>query len=363
MWALRGPVSATERRFRSAMLPPAAPTTQLSTARTQVGRPMTRSERTTGRPRLTTETFELVPPHSTTIASESPSWCSAAATPAAGPGADREAGPAAEGVDAHGAAVAAEHEQRHVEAGVLQRLLDDGGRALDDGEDARVHGGADGAHLEAVRAGEVVADAGRAARVRARSARPGARASGSSTARAPLTATAAQPAAASAVERGVDVVLVEAAGGVDEGVLGLERVPGRERDGADLRPLARGAEVGRGADAEDADPADVALEQRVHRLCRREGDQRDAARGLAELGEERAQRVGDALGDARSARVRGRDRRVRQQPQRRGLDRDGLGEGAADVDADPDRAAHALTACAVRRRHGLIAKTQAAPRT
>ena len=67
------------------MLPPAAPTTQLSTARTHVGRPITLSERTTGRPRLTTETFELVPPHSTTIASESPSWCSAAATPAAGP--------------------------------------------------------------------------------------------------------------------------------------------------------------------------------------------------------------------------------------------------------------------------------------
>ena len=75
MWALRGPVSATERRLRSAMLPPAAPTTQLSTARTQVGRPITRSERRTGRPRLTTETFELVPPHSTTIASASPSWC------------------------------------------------------------------------------------------------------------------------------------------------------------------------------------------------------------------------------------------------------------------------------------------------
>ena len=67
------------------MLPPAAPTTQLSTARTHVGRPITRSERTTGRPPLTTDTFELVPPHSTTIASASPSWCSAAATPAAGP--------------------------------------------------------------------------------------------------------------------------------------------------------------------------------------------------------------------------------------------------------------------------------------
>ena len=161
MWALRGPVSAIERRFSSAMLPPAAPTTQLSTARTHVGRPITRSERTTGRPRLTTETFELVPPHSTTIASDEPELVQRGRDAGRRAGADRERGPPAEGVDAHRAAVAAEHEQRHVEAGLLQRLLDDGGRALDDGQDAGVDGGADGAHLEAVGAGEVVADARR----------------------------------------------------------------------------------------------------------------------------------------------------------------------------------------------------------
>ena len=51
------------------MLPPAAPTTQLSIERTQVGRPITRSVRSNGRPFLITETFELVPPHSTTIPS------------------------------------------------------------------------------------------------------------------------------------------------------------------------------------------------------------------------------------------------------------------------------------------------------
>ena len=125
MWALRGPVSATERRFRRAMLPPAAPTTQLSTARTQVGRPITRSERTTGRPRLTIETFELVPPHSTTIASDSRELVQRRRDARRRPGADRERGPRAERLGAHGAAVAAEHEQRHVEAGLLQRLLDD----------------------------------------------------------------------------------------------------------------------------------------------------------------------------------------------------------------------------------------------
>ena len=67
------------------MLPPAAPTTQLSTARID-GRPAHDAQRAQhGRPRTTTETLELVPPHSTTIASASGSWCSAAATPAAGP--------------------------------------------------------------------------------------------------------------------------------------------------------------------------------------------------------------------------------------------------------------------------------------
>ena len=56
------------------MLPPAAPTTQLSTERIAVGRPITRIERRTGRPLFTTETLELVPPHSTTTASATPSW-------------------------------------------------------------------------------------------------------------------------------------------------------------------------------------------------------------------------------------------------------------------------------------------------
>ena len=77
------------------MEPPAAPTTHESTELIDVGRPITRRSRRTVRPRLTTETFELVPPHSRMIPSVSRSWCRAAATPAAGPdpivrdGADR----------------------------------------------------------------------------------------------------------------------------------------------------------------------------------------------------------------------------------------------------------------------------------
>ena len=60
------------RRPTSAMLPPATPTTQLSTARMKVGWFITRSVRSCGRPPRTTETFVLVPPHSTTIASVEP---------------------------------------------------------------------------------------------------------------------------------------------------------------------------------------------------------------------------------------------------------------------------------------------------
>ena len=73
---------------------------------------------------------------------------------------------------------------------------------------------------------------------------------------------------------------------------------GRERDGADLRPLARRAQIRRSADAEHADAADVALEQGVHRLGRREGDERDALTLLTEVGEQRAQCLGHAFGDA-----------------------------------------------------------------
>ena len=84
-------------------------------------------------------------------------------------------------------------------------------------------------------------------------------------------------------EGGVHVVLVDAARRVDEGVLGLERVSGSEPDRPDPCSLARGAKVGLRADPEDSDTADVALEQRVHRLGRRERYECDAAVVLTEL--------------------------------------------------------------------------------
>ena len=121
----------------------------------------------------------------------------------------------------------------------------------------------------------------------------------------------------------------------------LECVARRERHRPDLRPLARRAQVRLRADADHADPADVTLEQRVHRLRGRERDERDAPARLAEVAQQPAERLGDAFGDTGGSVVRGRNDRVCDEPQRRRLDRDGLREGAADVDADPERPAHA----------------------
>ncbi len=74
-------------------------------------------------------------------------------------GADRERRRRAERLEAHGAAVAAQDEQRHVDAGIAQDALDDARGPLDDREDRRVHRRRDRPGLEAVRAGELVARA------------------------------------------------------------------------------------------------------------------------------------------------------------------------------------------------------------
>ncbi len=163
------------------------------------------------------------------------------------------------------------------------------------------------------------------------------------------------------LDGGPDLGGIEPARGVEERVLGVERVSGSERDRADLRPLAGGAEIRLGTDPEHADSSDVSLEQGVHRLGGREGDERDAAAFVPELGQERAQGGRDALGDAAGRVVRGGDGRVGEEAERAGLDRHRLREGPADVDADPDRRAHARSAAAVRRRRGAIPKTQPAP--
>ena len=179
------------------MLPPAAPTTQLSIARIAVGRPITRSVRSTVRPSRTTETFELVPPHSTTIPARQRQLVQRGGDARRRPRADRHGRRGAERVEVHRAAVAAQHEQRRVEAGVGERPLDDRRGALHERQDAGVDRGRHRARLEAVGAGQLVAGAGRRGRGRGPAAATSSSCSGVSTANAALTASAWQPAATS----------------------------------------------------------------------------------------------------------------------------------------------------------------------
>ena len=332
-----------------ARLPPAAPTTQLSIARMHVGRPITRSVRSTGRPPFTTETFELVPPHSITIASRTASWWSAAATPAAGPEPTVSDGRPPELGDAHRAAVAAQHEQRHAQVGARERVLDVRRRPLDDREDARVDRRAHGPRLEPVGPGELVPGAdgqpagactlrdGLLERRIVHGERAADRDRGTARAREPL-------------ERGIEVAVQPRR--LERFVLGLERASCRESDRSDPRALAGAAEVGCTGEPDHADAGDVALEQRVHRLGRRERDELDACPLVAELHEQVVERVCDSGGDAFRSVVRRRQRRARAQLECRRIHRDGLRERPADVDPDAQPAVHALAASSARRRSG-----------
>ena len=158
------------------------------------------------------------------------------------------------------------------------------------------------------------------------------------------------------------MLLVEAARHVDEGVLGLERVSGGERDRADARSLPRSAEVGLRADPEDPDATDVALEQRIHGLRRRERDEGDAAAVLAELCEEVAQRVDDTVRHAFPPRARSGRRRA--QAAGAAL----VSTATAFVKVPPTSTPILIARLtrgpprAARLRHGRIPKTQAVPR-
>jgi hypothetical protein len=195
------------------------------------------------------------------------------------------------------------------------------------------------------------------------------------------------PGGLQAVEGGVDVGGVEAAGRVEERVLGVQRAPRRELEVADLRALAGEAQLGLGADADHADARDVALEQRVHRLRGRVGDELDPVAVRAEVVEQHPQHLGDALGDTRGGGVAGRHDGVRAQLERVDGERHRLGERPADVDANPDAAgrdpqrllcrargvvvggpavrSHAVAVSATRRRRraGCQANTYSAPST
>ena len=142
-------------------------------------------------------------------------------------------------------------------------------------------------------------------------------------------------------QRGVERVPVDPARRIQEGVRGLELPVRRETDRPDPRAFAGRPQIRLLAEAEHTDTAHVALQERVHRLRGRERDQLD--RVPVDAGQQRPQRVGDALRDTVVVRMRRGNRGVCAQLARRRADRDRLRERAADVDPDT-KPAHARAA-------------------
>ena len=110
----------------------------------------------------------------------------------------------------------------------------------------------------------------------------------------------------------------------------FERDPRRQRN---RRETHRGPRGG-GAEAHDADPRDVAFEQRVRRLRGRVRDERDRGRIDRVLAQQPLETGDDAGGDAVGMIVRRRHFNRGDQRARRGVDGDDVGERAADIDAD-----------------------------
>ena len=91
------------------------------------------------------------------------------------------------------------------------------------------------------------------------------------------------------------------------------------------------------ADADQPDGGDVALEQAVGGLGRAVSEEDDVLGSAAHALEQLVQRGDDAVGDPIGMVMAGRGLDLTEQLERRGVDGDGIGEGAADVDADPQR--------------------------
>ena len=127
--------------------------------------------------------------------------------------------------------------------------------------------------------------------------------------------------------------LVEPIGHVEELADRPQALARREFDVVERRALARLAKVGPAAHADDTDEPHVTFEQRVDRLRGRVGHERDrsAVQRFGDIGDH----THDALRHAVVVLVGGRPHRLRHDAGR--VDRDGLRERAADVDADPDR--------------------------
>ena len=146
-------------------------------------------------------------------------------------------------------------------------------------------------------------------------------------------------------------------GGVEEGVLGVQRrARARARGRRRACACARARRSGSAPMPITPTRRDVALEQRVHRLRRREGDELDA-RARRRRARRAAARSASATPSATPSGARrawSGTTACARSASGCALDRDRLREGAADVDADADRPR-------ARSRGRRLARRRAAP--
>ena len=243
------------------------------------------------------------------------------------------AGPALKPGEVGRAAVAAHHHDRRVDAGGEDSLLHVARGAQRDRHDRRVDRGRHRAQLEPVQPGQVRRRARRAGRASAAIAATRVSFDASSGANASAVAMADTPWS----RRSRSAAAVAATSRPSVTSRNTDRVarclPRAELDLRQLGALARLGELGTTSHPDDADHAHVALEQRVHRLRRRVGDELDL------IGADLRGDVGDALHDARCHAllgiVGGRQHRLGDDAGLE-IDRNGLRERSPDVDADAD---------------------------
>ncbi|CAM5665174.1 hypothetical protein STENM36S_03472 [Streptomyces tendae] len=253
--------------------------------------------------------------------------------PGGRPGQHGQQGPAAHLVQGHHSPVAAHHHQRRGDTGLGDGGVDEVGGGQHARQDRRVDDGGAGAFAQPVQGGDLVRGGGRQA---GGAGRLGDR----------LLALGPVDAEGLAGHQGLGAGGGELFDGGPYGgrVLGVGHVRVVQR-----QPLAGGEfELGEGgepagevrsaagADAEQADGGDVALQQGVGSLggavCQ-EGHVGGCVSGLLQ---QPVERLDDAVRDTVLVMVTRGDLHLAHEPERRGVDRHGVGEGSAHVDADAD---------------------------
>jgi len=130
----------------------------------------------------------------------------------------------------------------------------------------------------------------------------------------------------------------------EKDVAGRDPAPGGQLDVADVRLAARQPRLDRApAHAKDTHGGDITFEQRVGRLRRAVRDEDDVARAHGGAGEHATEGLDHAGRHTLASRVRRRDHRLPDDRVSVVVHHHGFREGAADVDADPDEAAHRAT--------------------